>query len=234
MKINCDIGERGIDNEIDTELMKFIDIANIACGGHAGNLESVSRFRDLAQDNGVAISAHLSYPDRENFGRKSIDISRQLLLDSLSQQHQLLPSTQSVKFHGALYNDTWYNHSLSEVLTEWLAQQNVTQIICPDNSTLAHHCRLQGISVLSEAFAERRYNFNSFTKQLSLLKRTHNMASIDNCEDALKQIRDIKSGQILASIDSKAHYEKKVIKAQTICIHSDSSIALELARSLHA
>ena len=113
MKINCDIGERG-EHPVDLELMELIDIANIACGGHAGDLKTVNLFRKLAEDHGVSISAHLSYPDKENFGRKSLDISASDLKKSLSEQYSLLDDVKTVKLHGALYNDCWLNEELAE------------------------------------------------------------------------------------------------------------------------
>ena len=75
MKVNCDIGERGADHPVDRQLMELIDIANIACGGHAGDETSIHAFCQLAEQHGVTVTAHLSYPDRENFGRRSLDIS---------------------------------------------------------------------------------------------------------------------------------------------------------------
>ena len=70
MLLNCDIGERGTNNRTDLALLDHIAIANIACGGHAGNVESVRFFYAQALEKGVRPTLHLSYPDRENFGRK--------------------------------------------------------------------------------------------------------------------------------------------------------------------
>ena len=230
--VNCDIGERGSDNETDIELMSYIDIANIACGGHAGEKKSVGKFRKLALENDVKITAHLSYPDKENFGRVSMKISNDALMKSLSNQIEHLPDTKSVKLHGALYNDCWHNEQLSEFITNWFINHKIEEVIAPDNSVLAKYCRQNNIKILSEAFAERRYNINSKIDQLSLVRRSHTKASIDNCSDALRQAKEINSGQVSAFIDETDQTKTVPIHAETICIHSDSTIALQLAREL--
>ena len=106
MVVNCDIGERGVNHPTDLKLMTLISTANIACGGHAGDRESVDAFCALADKNNVTVSAHLSYPDKENFGRISMKIDPERLADSLSEQYELMPpAVKRIKFHGALYND---------------------------------------------------------------------------------------------------------------------------------
>ncbi|MDX1294772.1 MAG: LamB/YcsF family protein, partial [Sulfurimonadaceae bacterium] len=104
MLINCDIGERGVAHATDDALMEHIDIANVACGGHAGSHESVAYYLGLAEKFSVDVSAHLSYPDPENFGRKVMQIETPELLRSLDEQYALLSHVKCVKLHGALYN----------------------------------------------------------------------------------------------------------------------------------
>ncbi len=129
MKINCDIGERGINNLIDQELMTLIDIANLACGGHAGDSESVQFFRDLAKKNDVQVSAHLSYPDRANFGRLSMTLDRDELIYALDQQYSLVKDVKWVKFHGALYNDLNANKSLAKLVYTWLEANEIEVLL---------------------------------------------------------------------------------------------------------
>ena len=97
---------------------------------------------------------------------------------------------------------------------------------------MANSCKARNINVLAEAFAERRYNFNTANQQLSLIKRTHRFASINDCEEAVKQVKEIISGQINAFIDESDTLRPVAIKAETVCIHSDSPISLQLAREL--
>ena len=232
MKINCDIGERGFDNKVDAELMQFVDIANIACGGHAGDPKSIKIFRSLAEKFNVELTAHLSYPDKENFGRRSMDISIAKLKDALDQQFNLMSDIKSVKLHGALYNDCWLDEDLAKAITEWLLAREITTVIAPHNSALASLCSQAGIKIIPEAFAERRYNFDPVTKKLTLVSRSHQYASIHSVEDAVKQSREIKEGYVNAFIDSSLKIKECSLKAETICIHSDSPIALNLAKRL--
>ncbi len=236
MIVNCDIGERGPDYPVDIALMDLIQMANIACGGHAGNQESVDAFRSIAEKNHVKIAAHLSYPDPDNFGRMSMDISMAALKESLNEQIKLLPNVFCVKFHGALYNDSVVKPDLAVGLTEWLREQKMQEIVTPYNSELSKCCEKAGISCLYEAFAERRYAYDPNTDHLTLVSRQKDYASITDCQEAMDHSRSIiKQGQVLVHIEDKNGKIKKQmmdLKAETLCIHSDSKIALELAKKL--
>ncbi len=236
IKINCDIGERGADHPVDVQLMGLIQIANIACGGHAGNHESVKAFRSLADKYKVEVAGHISYPDRENFGRVSIDIDPQRLLAELDQQYSLLSDVKMIKFHGALYNDSCVDDHLAGMLSGWLIAKGIIRIITPFDSLLAAVCRKNDITIVAEAFAERRYAFSEETGQLSLVNRRYDYASIHDCDEAVRHTMTIlKNQQVNAHIEnSKGEISRKLvpIQAETICIHSDSVIALELARKL--
>lgn len=243
IRVNCDIGERGADHPVDRELMGYIHIANLACGGHAGDRESVEAFRALAAENRVEISAHLSYPDRENFGRVSMDIPSGELLESLADQFRLLQDIRLVKLHGALYNDSCRDGDLARLLSSWLREMTVRTVITADRSEMAEACTEQGIEVLSEAFAERRYRYFPETGSLALVNRKMDYASIRDCEEAVEQTEEIvRRGRVKAVVVSREDgaapqdggmtYRWVPIRAETICIHSDSPISLDLARRL--
>jgi len=236
IRVNCDIGEREPDNPVDIEIMNYIHIANIACGGHAGDGETVRVFRDLAEKNDVEVAAHLSYPDKENFGRLSMDISIEDQLLSLDEQYKMMPDVKMVKFHGALYNDCSADSELAEALAQWLGKNNIAKIITPHNSELAKFSEKLGIKVLAEAFAERRYNYCEQSGRLSLVSRQKDYASIHDCDEAVENSRSIvQDGQInsVVEADDGSTIRKWVpIKADTICIHSDSVISLDLAKTL--
>jgi len=235
MKINCDIGERGYDHPVDRALMERIDIANIACGGHAGDETSVKAFRELARRYGVEISAHLSYPDRENFGRTTIVMKEEDLLVSLDQQYALMSDVKMVKFHGALYNDCARDPGLAALLAGWLKKQGITGIITQFDSELALACGSMGITVVAEAFAERRYALDPRTGTVGLVSRTKDYASIHNLEDAVAHSTEIyKNQKVSACLETEKGlvYEDVPLRAETICIHSDSEIALDLAGAL--
>ncbi|MBU3914535.1 LamB/YcsF family protein [bacterium] len=236
IKINCDIGERGPDNAIDKELMCYVQIANIACGGHAGDVESVRAFRELAREFNVAVSGHLSYPDRENFGRVSMDMPIEQLLASLTEQHEMMSDIKMIKFHGALYNDACINKNLSGALAAWLSTNGITEIITPAGSELAKRCAELNIKVIPEAFAERAYSYSPETGQLSLVNRSKDYACIHDCETAVANTDQILNKKqvnaYVEEVDGSVSRRKIPIEAETVCIHSDSDISLELAKRL--
>jgi len=236
--INTDIGERGIYHPTDIALMDLTSIANIACGGHAGDAASASFFRALAGRKGVQVTAHLSYPDKANFGRLSMPMPFAKLQSSLSEQLALLPGIHAVKFHGALYNDAAADPSLANALANWLLNNRITSVITLPESELSSACRAYGIPVMHEAFAERRYAWSTTTHQLSLLARSHPLACITDCQEALAQVSALlEKEQVQAFVLDESPTPSTrwfPVTAQTICIHSDSAIALDLARGLAA
>lgn len=224
LKTNCDIGERGVAHPIDDQLMHYIDIANIACGGHAGDANSIAYYQNLATSNKVMITAHLSYPDPANFGRLKMNISITELISSLTEQYLRLP-VGKIKFHGALYHEANTNDQLAKALVQWMEQRQINLILTPDNSLLANHARQHKITVMAEAFIERGYQQLSNGK-LNLIPRGQAGSELETVTQALAQYQQIQNGALL--INSQ-HYP---IIAQSACIHSDSAIALELAQAI--
>jgi allophanate hydrolase subunit 2/lactam utilization protein B len=232
--INCDIGEQGPLHESDRKLMDFIHIANLACEGHAGDRASVEAFRALAGERGVGVAAHLSYPDKANFGRASMEMPEAELLAALDTQLALLPGVRMVKFHGALYNDAWRDARLAETLAGWLMRAGIGTILAPADSELAAAAQRLGITVLREAFADRRYGYDEEGARLRLASRAEPDAAITSAAEALAQAEEIiRRGRVNTSGNPAAPVWKK-IKADTVCIHSDSPIALELAMKMRA
>ena len=218
MLINCDIGERGIAHPIDDKLMRMIDIANIACGGHAGNRESINYYTDLAKQYNVKTTAHLSYPDKVNFGRKVLDISSGELLSSLDEQYALVSEIKTVKFHGALYNEANINEDLARLLLQWLEKNKIKEILTPSNSLL--NTFNNKLTVLYEAFLDRSYILKNNKLQLS--PRSLPNAVITDPKIALKQFKEIKSGQLL----------NQSLKVDTLCLHSDNIHSIEILEAI--
>ena len=233
MLINCDVGERGPGHTLDKKLMKVIHIANLACGGHAGDRRSVKAFRALAEAAGVRLAAHLSYPDRRNFGRRTVRISGPALLVSLDEQLALLPGVRRVKFHGALYNEACGDPGLAELLGRWLKQAGIREILAPADAKITVSARKRGIAVLREAFADRRYAYGKAGRRLCLADRSLPGAVITDLEEATEHAEGIirRRRVNVAGLQSRRPVWKR-IAADTICIHSDSPIAPELAGRL--
>ncbi len=232
IQINCDIGERGPLHDEDRRLMQYVHIANLACDGHAGDKLTVDAFRALAAERGVGVSAHLSYPDKTNFGRASMALPEAELTAALDAQLALLPGVKMVKFHGALYNDSWKDARLAEALAGWLMRHDIGTVLAPPDSELAAAARRLGLTVLREAFADRRYEYDEEGGRLRLASRAAPAAAIASVDEALAQAREIAArGRVNVGADPASPVWKP-IKADTICIHSDSPIALELAVKL--
>ena len=223
--INCDVGE-GVGNE--AQLLPLISSCNIACGGHAGDEETAMWVIRLAKIHGVKIGAHPSYPDRENFGRKSIEISAQDLINSIQAQLDLFTSLlkkeeadlNHIKAHGALYNDLAKDSSLAKTFIQAIKPyMSTSKLYAPFNSVLARLAQASNIDVVNEAFADRRYN-----DDLSLVSRTSSQALITNPSEALDQIKSIAVNGRVTSVNGK----KLTLKAETFCIHGDTPSALQI------
>ena len=226
LQINCDLGERGVAHQIDDKLTKYIDIANIACGGHAGTKESVGYYVELCVKNNVKITAHISYPDKENFGRKVIEIEDELLLESFDEQLALFKNIRVIKPHGALYNELNKNAILAKLFVDWCVENNINELVTSPFGVVGRYAKAQGVRVLKESFVERGYMFDENNDPI-LIPRSMPNAEINSVDKALLQFEQLRGGFIYIDNTSVS------FKSDTICIHSDSSIALELAQELH-
>ncbi|MEM9419883.1 MAG: LamB/YcsF family protein [Planctomycetota bacterium] len=227
--LNVDTGERGADHAVDHELVRHADVINLACGGHAGDAASIRVFAELAQQLGKIVTAHLAYPDREHFGRRRMDMPVEALLRSLDEQRELLPEPTWMKFHGALYHEADRDPALANSLAAWLKRVGFTIVVAPVPGVFAEAAREQGLNVLAEAFVERRYHRDAENDRVALLPRSNAEACLTTLPEALAQAEDlIVRGKVRLHPTS----EPCRIQADTLCIHSDSPIALDLAAAL--
>lgn len=228
--INCDLGE-GFNNE--HIIMPLISSCNISCGAHAGSLEIMDKVIQLALKHNVKIGAHPSFPDRENFGRKVLDISNCDLQKSLEDQLtifkervQLQNATiHHVKPHGALYNLIAVNREKASIVIG--AIQHVFEAVklyVPYQSTIEEVAIQSGLEIVYEAFADRRYN-----EDLSLVSRTFSNALIKDKHEVLKQVQKIANKQLVTTVN----FHEKKIKASTFCVHGDTKNAIEILQYLH-
>ncbi len=228
--INCDLGE-GLDNE--SVLMPYLSSCNIACGGHAGSAATLDRVIRLAQEHGVKVGAHPSYPDQENFGRIRMDLSRQELQNSLREQLQLFKAraqkqniaVHHVKPHGALYNeiaaDAEKAHWVAAVVQEVFPN---TVLFAPYQSQIAAVAQQYQIPVSFEAFADRNYNAD-----LSLVARNKPQALLNEPEAVVAHVYQMaKYGQVKTVQGSL-----QTLKAQTFCVHGDHPNAVSILKALH-
>jgi len=226
--LNMDVGE-GMNNE--AQLFPFISSCNIACGGHAGTYNSMDRVIKLAKSHKVKIGAHPSFPDKVNFGRKIMELQPSQLQSSLRKQlrdfakvatvHEC--SINHVKAHGALYNLAAKDPNTASLLAEVVKDELDVPIYAPYNSELSGIAKEYNLNVVLEAFADRNYN-----DDLSLVSRSSNQALILESDQILDHVLEIICKNRVKSIN----HTWIPIKAETICMHSDSPNAQLLIRQL--
>ena len=227
--INCDLGE-GLD--IEQIIMPLISSCNISCGAHAGSIEIIDKVIELAVKHKVKIGAHPSFPDRQNFGRKVLDVSNSDLQKSLEDQLTIFKdrallqnaTIHHVKPHGALYNLIAVNREKASVVIA--AIQHVFEAVklyVPYQSRIEEVAIQSGVEIIYEAFADRTYN-----EDLSLVSRTLSNALIEDKHEVLKQVQKISEKQLVTTVN---FYEKE-IKASTFCVHGDTKKAIEILQYL--
>lgn len=230
--LNADLGEDETPEGIarDIAMMEVVSSCNIACGGHAGSPELATRMLAGAVQHQVAPGAHPSYPDRENFGRTSMEIAPERLTESLHQQVQMLVDAASqtgaeithIKPHGALYNDAQDNEILSRILVN-LAREYRLPLVGMAPSVFQKLADDQNMQFISEAFIDRRYSDNA-----RLVPRNEPDAVIAEPQERLTQGLALAKGRPI----NTATGQELRIPADTLCLHSDSGGALETARSM--
>ena len=226
--INCDLGEGG---EHDRELMPLISACNIACGGHAGTLETMQHTVDLAMENNVEIGAHPSYPDKENFGRTSLDIAPEELKRSIVAQILSLKQIAEaeggrlthVKPHGALYNDAQKDEKIASVILDALDEfEQPLALYAPQNSVIAN-LAVGKREVIFEAFADRNYEPDH-----SLVSRKKPGALLTKKEEVFEHLYEMFYHRKITCQNG----EKIACNATTFCIHSDTPNSAEILRFL--
>lgn len=223
--INCDVGE-GIGNE--AELLPLISSCNIACGGHAGDIETMTKVVRLAKENNVEVGAHPSYPDRENFGRVSMNISTEHLTESIQNQIKAFDKVlenehvkmHHIKPHGALYNDIATNMDLAKTFLKAIFQyRDSIFLYVPYKSSIEIESLKQNFNIKYEAFGDRNYNLD-----FTLISRKLPNAVIENPEKVLSHLLSMVQKQSLKTLGG----EHIKIKADTFCIHGDTPSALQI------
>lgn len=230
LHINCDVGE-GVDNE--ALLMPYLNACNIACGGHAGDVKTMEEVVVLAKKYQVAIGAHPSYPDRENFGRVSMNMLEVEFIQSIQTQIEKLEkivALQGVKIthikpHGALYNDVAKSEKKAQLFLKAMSRyKEKYKLYVPYNSVIERVALQQGFQIIYEAFADRNYN-----DDLTLVSRQKSNAVFTEIGEIIQHVSTLKNEQKVHTISGK----KITLKATTFCVHSDTKNAIHIIQELH-
>ena len=220
LDLNCDMGELD-DAAHEAALMQYITSANVACGGHAGDEQTMERTVRLALGRGVRIGAHPGYPDRENFGRLEIAMSAEAIAETVHQQIERLNAVVvglggtivHVKPHGALYNVAVKNAEVARAIAEGVGRWNREAIIFGlAGSAMLDVWRGMGMKVAGEAFADRRYEPDGTLRS----RKFADALITDPAAAAAQALRFAREGQ-----------------AETICVHGDTPGSVAILKACH-
>jgi UPF0271 protein len=224
--LNCDLGEAAPH---DAALMRFVSSANIACGGHAGDDETMAAAVALARRQGVAIGAHPSHADRPHFGRRELPIAPQAAATLVVEQVERLAAVagetpRHVKLHGGLYHQVARDEALAGAVAAAIAGRWPGMILfAPAGSRLVEVARSLGLMVAEEAFIDRAYAAAG-----TLLPRSQPGAVIVDPQAAAERaVRLVREGRVGASDGGDV-----VIRADTLCIHGDGTDPTSLAAAV--
>lgn len=227
--LNADVGE-GMDG--DAELLAIVTSANIACGLHAGDADTMERTVEYCIANGAAIGAHPSFDDREGFGRREMNIPpdevRELVLhqiETLAAIAQRAGARLShVKAHGALYNQAARQANLARAISEAVRRFDRHLVLVGlAGSALIAQGEAAGLRVASEVFADRAYRADG-----SLVPRSQTGAVIEDGALVVERALGMVRNAAVRSIDGV----EVPIRAETICVHGDTPGAVALARAV--
>lgn len=232
--LNCDMGEMpdAISDGTQESLMPSLTSVNIACGGHAGDAQTMKTTIEQAPRWKLAIGAHPGYPDRANFGRVELNLPPDAIADSIFEQVQGLAKVAAargatlthVKPHGALYNQAAGNIALAKAIADGVARWSRDIILIGlAGSSMLDVFKEAGFRAAAEAFADRRYEANG-----TLRSRKFEDALIrDPAEAGRQALQIVKRGAVTAYDGVEVS-----LNAQTICVHGDTPGAPKIAAAV--
>jgi UPF0271 protein len=230
--LNCDMGESfGVYKMgLDEEVIKYISSASIACGFHAGDPMWMRRTVRLAEEHGVAVGAHPSYPDLAGFGRRNVDATPQQVKDDLVYQMGALQafteagSLQHVKPHGAMYNRAVDDEELARAICEAVIEVDPGMVLVAlAGSRWASIAGDMGLRVATEIFADRAMNADG-----TLVPRSQPSAVLHDVDDvAERSVRMVTEGKARAITG-----EDIDVRAASLCIHGDTPGAVKMAAAV--
>lgn len=228
--LNCDMGE---GYSTDEQLMPCISSANIACGYHAGDTDTMRRTVDLCLEHNVAVGAHPSYPDRDNFGRTDMlynGLQPEDLPAILAEQINLMEAVCKtagaklvhIKPHGALYNRAAKDIMVSRLICNAIAEINPSLILYGLSGSVMETTAAQcGLTFRREVFADRTYQRDG-----TLRPRTLPDALITDNSKCIQQVLQMIRQGLVTTVDG---FEIPML-AETICLHGDGAHAVEFAK----
>ena len=232
--LNADLGEYQDEEgrRCERAILTHVSSCNIACGGHAGNRETMRTTLEAASAAGVACGAHPSYPDRAGFGRISMEIDHGLLLATLKEQVTALKTVARsegvelthLKLHGALYNDAAINAALAIVVADCMSLLPAgAALVGLPGSAVEAVAQARGIPFRAEGFVDRRY-----TTEGRLVPRDQEGAVINSPDECARQAVSLARDSAAETLSGK----RLSLKVETLCLHGDSPAAVQVAEAV--
>ena len=234
ININCDLGEKSKhhSNKYDPDLLEIVNSANVACGYHAGDEETMNQVIQISKKNGVSIGAHPSFNDPENFGRERMNLSSSEIKKLITDQYEILQkialkheeNVTHIKPHGALNNMACEDIELATVLAQTIKDIDKELIyLVPTGSKMQEAAKKLDIKFACEIFADRNYEDDG-----NLVSRKKPHALITDPEQAKKHVLKMVQTQSL-----NCHSGKQIpCEIDSVCIHGDNLSSLATAKSI--
>ena len=232
ININCDLGEKSKhhSNKYDPDLLEIVNSANVACGYHAGDEETMDQIIKISKKNGVSIGAHPSFNDPENFGRERINLRSSEIEKLIIDQYEILQKIASnhgevvshIKPHGALNNMACEDIELAATLAKTIKGINKDLIyLVPTGSKMEEAAKKLNMKIACEIFADRNYEDDG-----NLVSRKKAHALITDPEKAKKHVLKMVKSQAL-----NCHSGKQIpCEIDSVCIHGDNLSSLSTAK----
>jgi UPF0271 protein len=234
ININCDLGEKSKhhSNKYDPDLLEIVNSANVACGYHAGDEETMNQVIRISKKNGVSIGAHPSFNDPENFGRERMNLSSSEIKQLITDQYEILQkialkheeNVTHIKPHGALNNMACEDIELATVLAQTIKDIDKELIyLVPTGSKMQEAAKKLDMKFACEIFADRNYEDDG-----NLVSRKKPHALITDPEQAKKHVLKMVQTQSL-----NCHSGKQIpCEIDSVCIHGDNLSSLATAKSI--
>ena len=234
ININCDLGEKSKhhSNKYDPDLLEIVNSANIACGYHAGDEETMNQVVKISKKNNVSIGAHPSFNDLENFGRERMNLTSAEIRKLIVDQYEILQNValnhndkvSHIKPHGALNNMACEDIELSMTLANIIKEIDKDLIyLVPTGSKMEEAAKKLDMKIACEIFADRSYEDDG-----NLVSRKKPHALITNPEEAKKHVLNMVKNQAI-----NCHSGKQIpCEIDSVCIHGDNLSSLATAKSI--
>ena len=234
ININCDLGEKSKihSNKHDPDLLAIVNSANIACGYHAGDEETMNQVVEISKKNNVSIGAHPSFYDLENFGRKRMNLNSSEIKKLIIDQYDILQkiamkhgeNVTHIKPHGALNNMACEDIDLANTLAKTIngISKNLIYLV-PTGSKMEIAAKNLDMKIACEIFADRNYEDDG-----NLVSRSKSNALITDPEIAKKHVLTMVKNQALNCFSGK----QIPCEIDSVCIHGDNISSLATAKSI--